>query len=378
VRSLRPSDPVFCIRPRAIREAAVHFRSCFPGRTLYAVKCNPHPFVVRALLESDIRDFDVASLPEIALVRELDTGAGLHFMHPVKERRAIREAYREFGVRHFVVDHAGELEKVFAETGGSGLIVFVRVATPKAPALYHLAAKFGAAPEDAAALAKEAARRDVAVGLTFHVGSQCLEPAAFRAAFQVLGEVVARSGVEPVCIDVGGGFPHRYPSVEAPPLEAFARAIYDGVRRLGLRRTPTLWAEPGRILVAAACSVVVQVRLRKGDQLYINDGVYGCFSELIDSHHELPARLLPQRGRPSGALRDFEVHGPTCDSMDILTSPLRLPDAVSEGDWIEVDQLGAYSNALSTHFNGFAVETFAEVFDEPPARTWPTGASSLR
>jgi ornithine decarboxylase len=369
---------VFCIRPRAIGEAAARFRGYFPGRTLYAVKCNPHPLVVRALLEAGVREFDVASLPEIALVRELCPGAGIHFMHPVKERRAIREAYHDFGVRHFVVDHVDELEKVFTETGGRDLVLFVRLATPKAAVLYHLAAKFGAEPEEAAALVREAARRGAAVGLAFHVGSQCLEPAAFRAAFEVVAEVVSRSGVAPACIDVGGGFPHGYLNVEAPPLEAFAGAIYDGVRQLGLRPTPPLWAEPGRALVAAGCSVVVQVRLRKGDQLHINDGVYGSFSELIDSHHELPARLLPQRGEPSGPLREFEVHGPTCDSLDILTSPLRLPDAVAEGDWIEVDQLGAYSNALSTRFNGFAVETFAEVFDEPPARTWPTVASSPR
>jgi ornithine decarboxylase len=351
-----------------IQEAAARFRRSFGGRTLYAVKCNPHPFVLRALLAAGIRDFDVASLPEIEQVRAQDSEAGVHFMHPVKERGAIREAYHRHGVRHFVVDHPEELEKVFVETGARDLVVFVRLATPKAAVLYHLSAKFGATPEDAAWLMRTAAWCGAAVGLTFHVGSQCLDPNAFRVALEGVGKVVAHSGVEPAYIDVGGGFPHRYSNVEAPPLEDFVTAIRDGLQHLGLRAAPRLWAEPGRVLVAAGCSVIVQVRLRKDDQLYINDGVYGSFSELIDSSHELPARLLRQRGEPSGTLREFVLHGPTCDSMDTLPPPLRLPDDVGEGDWIEVDQVGAYSSALSTRFNGFAVETFAEVFDEPPAR----------
>ena len=368
LRSLRPHEPVFCIRPRVVQEAAVRFRRTFCGRTLYAVRCNPHPSVLRALLAAGVRDFAVASLPEIEQVHAQNSEAGVHFMHPVKERRAIREAHHRHGVRHFVVDHPDELEKVFVETRARDLVVSVRLATPQ-PAGSHVSARFGATPDDAAWLMRTAAWGGADVGLTFQVDSPCLDPNAFRAALEGVGAAVARSGVEPGWIDVGGGFPHRDPDVDAPPLEDFVAAIRDGVGRLGLRAEPHLWAEPGRALVAAGCSVIVQVRLRKDDQLYINDGVHDSFSERFDRNRELPARLLPQGGDPpSATLREFVLHGPSCDSPDEPTPHLRLPDDVVEGDWIEIDQLGAYPGVLSTRFSGFAVETCAEVFDEPPSR----------
>jgi ornithine decarboxylase len=251
VDTLRPADPVFCIRPQRIRDAARAFRTAFPGRTLYAVKCNPHPRVIQLLAESGIRDFDVASLAEIELVRELVPEAGLYFMHPVKDREAIREAYTRFGVRSYVVDHADELEKLFEETGGHDLQVFVRVETPKArDVLYHLAAKFGAPPDEAAQLLRLAASRGARTALTFHVGSQCLDPKAYRTAFELLGEVLRQAESPLDCIDVGGGFPHAYPGVEAPPLADYVSEIRAGLQGLSLETTPPLLAEPGRALVS--------------------------------------------------------------------------------------------------------------------------------
>lgn len=171
---------MFCIRPRVIRRATARFLAAFPGRTLYAIKCNPHPSIIRALYAAGIRHFDAASLPEIAQLRGVHPRAGIYFMHPVKDRYAIHAAYHRFGVRHFAVDHADELCKVVAEAGADDLFVFVRLRTPEANSLYHLASKFGAEPAAAAELVEEAARRDARIGLTFHVGSQCLEPRAFR------------------------------------------------------------------------------------------------------------------------------------------------------------------------------------------------------
>jgi ornithine decarboxylase len=367
VEAWRPNLPVFCIRPSTITAATRRFGEFFPGRVLYAVKCNPHPLVMEAIRRGGVGHFDVASLSEIEQVgASFPDGAGLYFMHPVKDRAAIRAAYRHHGIRHFVVDHADELEKVSEETGGRDLFVFVRVRTPESrDVLYHLAAKFGAGVSEAADLVRAAVARGCRVGLTFHVGSQCLEPKAYRTALELLGQVVERSGQRPECIDVGGGFPHDYPDVEAPPFEAYVKEIQLGLRSTGLDDGPALWAEPGRALVAAGCSVLTQVRLRKGDLIYLNDGVYGSFSELIDSEYRLPARVFSARGARAEGCRDFVVHGPTCDSMDVLGSTLRLPENVAEGDWIEVGQIGAYSNALSTRFNGFALERFAELGDAP-------------
>jgi ornithine decarboxylase len=360
-----------------IAELARRFTAIFPGTVLYALKCNPHPLVMNALYEGGIRHFDAASLPEIEQVRRYHPEGRVYFMHPVKDRAAIREAYHVHGVRHFSVDHPDELDKVLEETGGGDLFIFVRVRTPQASdVLYHLAAKFGAHPDDAADLVREAASRSCQTGLTFHVGSQCLDPVAYCAAMEILGEVVERSGREPTCIDVGGGFPEAYPDVEAPPIEAYVEQIVTGLRRIGLDGRTPLWAEPGRALVASGCSLLAHVKLRKEDQLYINDGVYGAFSELIDSEQELLARRVWPRRPPEEERQEFVVHGPTCDSMDVLASKLRLPSNTREGDWIEVDQLGAYSSALSTRFNGFALESFAEVDDEPIASAAGLGLSA--
>ena len=119
-------------------------------------------------------------------------------------------------------------------------------------------------------------------------------------------------------------------------------------------------------MVAAGCSLLVQVQLRKGDQLYINDGIYGSLSELVTAKIRLPARLVPRRVRGEAEMQDFLLNGPTCDSVDVLPYRFRLPGNVEEGDWIEIDQVGAYSNALATQFNGFYPETFVAVADAPP------------
>ncbi len=144
--------------------------------------------------------------------------------------------------------------------------------------------------------------------------------------------------------------------------------ISTGIEALGLRRDCVIMCEPGRAMVATGCSLVVQVQLRKEDQIYINDGIYGSLSEMVQVDIRLPARLIRLDGPVSGSTKPFILNGPTCDSLDVLPGTFELPEDVREGDWIEIDQLGAYSNALATRFNGFHPETFVEVDDEPPAR----------
>jgi ornithine decarboxylase len=369
VAALQPSYPVYCLRPHVIARAAQRFLELFPGRVLYAVKCNPHPRVLRALYEAGIRHFDTASLPEIALVRESFPDAGAYFMHPVKARAAIRTAERVYGVDTFVVDHADELEKVLHEAGGAeGLTVVVRLHTPPVEGtFYHLAGKFGAAPAAAAALLREARSRGCQVGLSFHVGSQCLVPGAYGEALDLAGEVLAQAGTPLQILDVGGGFPADYPGAAVPPLEDFIAAIEAGLGRLRLRRDCVVMCEPGRALVADGMSLVVQIQLRKGDQLYINDGIYGSLSETVTAGLRLPARLVRLRGTPSARLQPFILNGPTCDSLDVLPPKFELPEDAAEGDWIEIDRLGAYSNALASRFNGFYPETLVSVRDDPPA-----------
>jgi ornithine decarboxylase len=368
VAALKPSYPVYCLRPAAMRRAAQRFLDLFPGRVLYAVKCNPHPRVLKELYAAGIRHFDTASLPEIALVRESFPSAGAYFMHPVKARAVIHTADHVYGIDTFAVDHMDELNKIVDVTGGAeGMTLVVRLKTPEVEGtFYHLADKFGAEPGEAVALLKEAHAHGCQLGLCFHVGSQCLVPGAFAQALALVGQVLEAAKLPIQLLDVGGGFPAEYVGTNMPPLEAYMAEIEAGAKALGLRRDCTLMCEPGRALVAEGISLVTQVQLRKGDRLYINDGIYGSLSEMVTAGLRLPARLVRLRGAPASETRNFVLNGPTCDSLDVLPGTVELPADTGEGDWIELDRVGAYSHALATRFNGFYPETLVVVDDRPP------------
>ena len=190
---------------------------------------------------------------------------------------------------------------------------------------------------------------------------QCLNVNAYRDALTLVGEVVDQAGVSLRLLDVGGGFPADYPGHDAAPLSEYFEAIRQGVDQLGLRNDCVLMCEPGRALVADGCSLITQVLLRKETELYINDGIYGSLSELVIGKMRLPVRLIRADGEPSRNLVPFKVYGPTCDSLDVLPVPFELPEDVREDDWIEIAQIGAYSNAVATRFNGFYPDTFVEV-----------------
>lgn len=364
----RPEEPMHCLRPAAISAAAADFVAGFPGETLYAVKCNPEPSVLRAVWDGGVRHFDCASAAEVALVRSMFPEAGIHFMHPVKARGAIREAWQRHGVQDFVLDTPEELAKIRTETGAGaaeGLGLFIRLALPKGSAMLDLSGKFGAAAEDAAALLRAARPQAARLGLCFHVGSQMLDPLAWRQAMALAGEVIREAGVAVDVIDVGGGFPVAYPEIEPPPLGAFFAEIETAFEALDLPDT-VLWAEPGRALVAGGGSVVVQVQARRGRDLYVNDGVYGALSDAGVPGFTFPVRLIrPDAPPPSEAQAGFVLFGPTCDSADRMKGPFWLPEDVREGDWVEIGQLGAYGACLRTAFNGFDRARLVEVRDRP-------------
>lgn len=372
----RPSEPVICLRPAVIAAAARRFVEAFPGDVLYAVKCNPEPRALRAVWAGGVRHFDCASLPEVALVRRLLPRAEVHFMHPVKSRPAIHAAHHQYGVTDFAFDSRDELEKILQETTPVGLVgapptlgLFVRLAV-KQGGLYDLSGKFGVGAAAAAELLRAARPHAARLGLCFHVGSQCLDPQAYGRAMALAAEAVALSGVAVDIVDVGGGFPVSYPGVTPPPLADYVGAIADGAARFGAG--VRLWAEPGRALVAGGGSVVVQVQLRRGDALYVSDGVYGSLSDAGAPGFRFPARRIPvdrEPDPPDAPLRAFSLYGPTCDSADRMNGPFLLPDDIDEGDWIELGQLGAYGACLRTRFNGFDSTATAEVADPPMLAT---------
>ena len=376
VARTRPSDPLLCLRPTTIAGAARRFVGLFPGDVLYAVKCNPEPRVLRSLWAGGVRHFDCASLAEVALVRKLLPAAEVHFMHPVKSRTAIRDAFDVYGVTDFAFDSADELAKILQETVPVGLVgdppvlgLFVRLALPKGGAVYDLSGKFGAPLDEAVELLRAARPHAVRLGIAFHVGSQCLEPDAYAQAMALAGEVIANCGVPVDIVDVGGGFPVSYPDMTPPPLSDYVATIEAGAGALpaGVR----LWAEPGRALVAGGGSVVVQVQLRRGDTLFVNDGVYGNLSDAGALGFCFPARRVRfgEADDSREELADFALFGPTCDSADRMGGPFRLPTDMREGDWIELGQLGAYGACLRTGFNGFGRVDLVEVGDPPMLAT---------
>jgi ornithine decarboxylase len=372
----RPEEPMHCLRPAAITATAHDFLGAFPGTVMYAVKCNPEPAVLRALHAGGVAHFDCASIGEVVLVRQMFPDAAIHFMHPVKARGAIREAWARHGVRDFVLDSVEELTKIRAEIAATGVAgelgLVVRLGLPKGNAVLDLSGKFGAAADAAVALLRDARRDAARLGVSFHVGSQCLDPLAWRDALAAAGSVIREAGVRIDIVDVGGGFPVAYPDVEPPPLGAFFAEIEAGFEALGLPGAE-LWAEPGRALVAGGCSVVVQVLRRRGDTLYVNDGVYGSLADAGPLGFRYPARLVRPDGAvparletaPAGAEIGFALFGPTCDSADVMHGPFMLPADVAEGDWIEIGQLGAYGGCFRTAFNGFDRARLVEVGDAP-------------
>jgi ornithine decarboxylase len=331
--------------------------------------------VLRAVWEGGVRHFDCASISEVSLVRRLFPGAEIHFMHPVKSRAAIREAWVLNGVRDFVLDAPAELNKILEVIAGPEAAalqakpgLFVRLALPKTGAAIDLSSKFGADIETAVALLRAARPAAGRLGVAFHVGSQCMDPLAWRDAIALAGLVIRRAGVRVDLLDIGGGFPVAYPDIDPLPLGAFMAEIDAAFDRLGMLGMK-LWAEPGRALVAGGGSVVVQVQLRKGKMLYVNDGVFGALADAGALGFRFPARLI-RAGRSVGAPdAAFGLFGPSCDSSDVMHGPFMLPDDVAEGDWIELGQLGAYGSCLRTAFNGFDRAALVEVSDRAMLET---------
>lgn len=354
----RTDTPVFCFYPDRLRAAARQFVANFPGEVLYAIKANPHPDVLRWLVEGGIHAFDTASIAEMELARRILPGAHCSYNHPVKPRASIVAAYHEHGIRDFVVDHPLELDKVFAEIG-TDIVVQVRIAAPNPHATISFNSKFGANTADALALLRIVTARGATPALSTHIGYQTTEPGAFAEALRLIAELAATAGVRPAYINLGGGFP----SVLLPEgvvIGDFFRAIRAALAGLPQIADVPLRCEPGSALAHPGGGVLTQVVLVKEDAIFLNDGVYGALVELIHSRIQPPMRVLTPAGlERSGAPRSYTVFGPTCDSFDVVPVQFTLPATISEGDWLDISMMGAYSNVLITDFNGLGKHEYA-------------------
>jgi len=379
VRERSPQRPVALARQGALAVAARWFRKTFSGDVLYAVKANPSPWVIRALAAAGIAAFDVASIPEIELVATHAPGARLAFMHPVKSRATIARAYFDHGVRTFALDSHEELAKIAEATGGAAdLNLIVRLAVETSGAAYPLTGKFGVGAVEAPDLLLAARRAtDAAMGVSFHVGSQCMRPSAYQSAMAQASRALVRAGVFADVVNVGGGFPSIYPGLVPPELGEYIAAIDRGFAEMMVHETTQLWCEPGRALVAEGASLLTRVEMRRSDALYLNDGAYGALHDAAHAKWPFPVKLVRAAGAASASLSPFRFFGPTCDSADHMPGPFWLPEDAREGDYVEIGMMGAYGVAMATRFNGFGEMETAAVEDAPMASLFGLAPRSI-
>lgn len=376
-RALAPTEPVILNRPQAAARAARFFAEKFPGKSLYAVKANPSPDLLRVLWSAGISHYDTASIVEVRLVREtLGPDAVLCFMHPVKPVAAIAEAYHVHGVRTFSLDTVEELEKIVEATrspdgkAAEDLSLCVRLRVSSEYSELSLASKFGVDLVDAAPLLQ--ATRQVAdcLGICFHVGSQAMTPFAYVQALERARVAIVDASVTVDIIDVGGGFPSIYPGMVPPPLEDYFASIYRAFESLPVSYSSELWCEPGRALSAEFNSMIVQVEKRRGNELFINEGAYGALYDAAHVDWRFPVKRISLTGQDiddENAMEEFAFYGPTCDDADYMEGPFVLPAGIKPGDYIEVGMLGAYGAAMRTRFNGFGAGETVIATDEPMA-----------
>ena len=366
VNQLKPTEPVYCIRRDSINIASKYFQNKFPGKILYAVKTNPHPLVLKTIVESGINDFDIASIKEVEAIRSVSPDAKCSYMHTVKSKESINEAYFKYNIKTFSIDTKDELIKILNSTNqAKDLELFVRVAVSNEHAEIDLSKKFGAQTSEAIGLYRLTKQYAKKIGLSFHVGSQCMHPISYSKVISEIKYIIKKTKIVPDVINIGGGFPTIYPDLVPQSLDSYFEEIKNSLNKLKLEKKPEIICEPGRAIVAESGSTIVRVNLRKKQKLYINDGTYGTLFDAGVPNIVYPSRIITSGRIISKKLTSFDFYGPTCDSMDYMKGPFVLPNNIKEGDYIELGQLGAYGLTFRTQFNGYYSDSIYEVCDDP-------------
>merc|ERR1711966_262369 len=220
--------------------------------------------------------FDVASIEEIRSIRKFTSTAKCSYMHTIKSPESINKAYFKYGIKTFSLDTKEELIKIIKKTNNAkDLELFVRVAVSNEHAEIDLSKKFGALNSEALGLLRLAKQYAKKVGLSFHVGSQCMHPISYAKGISEIGNIIKKTKIIPDYINVGGGFPAIYPDLVPQSMGSYFNEIKKGLENLKLEKLPEIICEPGRALVAESGSTIVRINLRKKQKLYINDGTYG-------------------------------------------------------------------------------------------------------
>ncbi len=350
---LNPASPVYCVHPHVYADTARRFIDGFPGRVLYAVKACAEPEILKIFIDAGIRDFDCASLKEVSVVSRLSDDVRCYFMVPVRQRGEATVAQSEFGVRHFLVDHASGVERLKTEIDMHRSVVFARMSVHHAAATYDLSVKFGAPPMEIPDLIASIAESGAEPALAFNVGSSVTDPGAYTDAIKEAAELLEFLPTKIRLVDIGGGYPRSYPGFKMPNLVRYFSGIKEAAALLPLPANGEILGEPGRALAGPGLSAVSEVLQRKDERLYINDGMHGIFWELrYGGHKSFPSRCYRNGILLEGETRPFTLYGPTCDSLDELPEKISLPAGIQTGDHLEFGRLGAYSLSGRTDFNG--------------------------
>jgi ornithine decarboxylase len=354
--SARHDDSFYVVYPDRIASQAKRFTDLFCGRVIYAVKANSNRTVLTALLKGGVTGFDVASQTEVANVSDWFGDVDCYFMNPVKCRSGIVHAYSASKIKAFSVDHISEVKKLheLLPHDDEDILIFVRLACEGGGAVFNLSEKFGGS--DAEVLEQYAfltQNTSWKVGLTFHVGSQTLDPRQFHLGIDKTEKLMGEANLKIHALDIGGGFPGEYANSRIDSLEEYVESINVKIRNSANLKNVEIMCEPGRALVYNGMSLFSRVNLRKGKSLYLTSGVY---NGLYAAQRWL---MFPIRCWRDGELIvdqtncKLEVYGPTCDGLDKLGFEFSFPGSIRENDWIEFQNVGAYSLALQTGFNGF-------------------------
>lgn len=366
--ALQPDAPLFCFSGPQLHQRAQIFLKGFPGEVTFAVKANSSSQVIKGLADAGIKAWDVASVHEMAMVSNFVPKARFHYHNPVKSRREITDAYKIYKCRRYVVDCREELAKIADSIGpAKDIEIAVRLVLPRdrASSAHDFSTKFGA-PDH---ICVELLKRVVALGysplLTFHPGSQATEPKTYVRHIEAAARIARNADVTISKLNVGGGFPANYVLSLAPEPQVFFKAIEKAVlKAFGKDNRPALECEPGRGLVATCMSLLTRVKLvcTDGDDIFINDGVYGGLMEYMQVPElEPPFRVIRDGKVIEGPAKSWKVFGPTCDPLDVLPRRLDLLAELREDDYIEFGSLGAYGLATMTNFNGYGGNAIVSV-----------------
>lgn len=329
-------------------------------RPFFAVKCNPDPEVLRLMAKLG-NGFDCASKAEIDMA--LETGVDpnrIIYAQPCKTKSYLRHA-ANVGVKQMTFDNADELYKIKACFPEAEL--YLRILTDDSTSLCRLSMKFGASLDVARQLLELAHDLELkVVGVSFHVGSGAEDPKAFLKAVQdarLVFDQAAEIGHELHTLDVGGGF-------TGETFEKFAGVLGEALETYFPPHIRII-AEPGRYYVGSAFTLAANVIARRDVRdpeeeskdaymIYLNDGVYGNFSNIIFDHQHPEPRILTCASQANASPEDvaYSIWGPTCDGIDVISQRSLLPGLLDVGDWLYFEEMGAYTKCSATRFNGFS------------------------